>query len=68
MLRFTRADGLPDVPTGATLVVLGDAISNAPADYGANAGFLREDAVLAIVLVADEDDCSVSDPDLRLVK
>ncbi len=37
--RFTRADGLPEVPDGATLVVLGDAISNAPADYGANAGF-----------------------------
>jgi NADH-quinone oxidoreductase subunit G len=37
--RFTRADGLPEVPNGATLVVLGDAISNAPADYGANAGF-----------------------------
>ncbi len=31
---------------------------------GANAGFLRDDATLAIVLVTDEDDCSVSDPDL----
>jgi len=31
---------------------------------GANAGFLRDDAVLAIVLVTDEDDCSFRDPDL----
>jgi hypothetical protein len=28
----------------------------------ANAGFLREDANLAIVVIADEDDCSVLDP------
>lgn len=30
-------------------------------DHIANAGFLRDDAKLAIVIVADEDDCSVSD-------
>jgi hypothetical protein len=28
---------------------------------GTNAGFLREDAVLAVVLVSDEDDCSAPD-------
>ncbi|HJK95062.1 MAG TPA: hypothetical protein RMH26_30285, partial [Polyangiaceae bacterium LLY-WYZ-15_(1-7)] len=31
---------------------------------GANAGFVREGAVLAVVLVTDEDDCSVADPEL----
>jgi len=28
-----------------------------------NEGFLRDDAVLVVVLVTDEDDCSASDPD-----
>ena len=37
--EFGRSEGLPDVPDGATLVVLGDALSGASADYGANAGF-----------------------------
>jgi len=36
---FSRSDGLPTVPDGATLIVLGDALSDAPAGYGANAGF-----------------------------
>ncbi|MBX3249663.1 MAG: hypothetical protein KF901_20975 [Myxococcales bacterium] len=31
---------------------------------GANAGFLRPDAVLAVVMLTDEDDCSVMDPNL----
>jgi hypothetical protein len=31
---------------------------------GANDGFLRPDSVLAIVLLTDEEDCSVVDPDL----
>lgn len=30
----------------------------------ANDGFLRDDAVLAIVLLSGEDDCSIRDPDL----
>ncbi len=29
-----------------------------------NAGFLRDDATLAVVLLTNEDDCSVSDPDV----
>ena len=29
-----------------------------------NAGFLREDALLAVIIVSDEDDCSVSDSNL----
>jgi NADH dehydrogenase/NADH:ubiquinone oxidoreductase subunit G len=36
---FKRSDELPDVPDGAVLIVLGDALADAPADYGANAGF-----------------------------
>jgi hypothetical protein len=31
---------------------------------GANAGFLRDDSILALVLLTDEDDCSLSDPTL----
>ncbi len=31
---------------------------------GANVGFMRQDAVLAVVLLTDEDDCSVADPEL----
>ena len=31
---------------------------------GANAGFLRPDSVLAVVVVTNENDCSVSDPEL----
>ena len=31
---------------------------------GQNAGFLRSDAILAIVLVTDEEDCSADDPDI----
>jgi hypothetical protein len=30
---------------------------------GENAGFLRPDSLLAVILVTDEDDCSVRDPD-----
>jgi hypothetical protein len=31
---------------------------------GANAGFLRDDSLLALVVVSDEEDCSASDRDL----
>jgi len=31
---------------------------------GENAGFVRDDAILAVVVVTDEDDCSVADPGL----
>lgn len=36
---FKRADGLPAVPDGAQLVVVGDALADAPSEYGSNAGF-----------------------------
>ncbi len=31
---------------------------------GANSGFVRDEALLAIILVTDEDDCSSEDPDI----
>jgi hypothetical protein len=31
---------------------------------GANAGFVRDDTLLAVVIVTDEEDCSAADPDL----
>ena len=31
---------------------------------GANEGFLRDDSLLAIIMLTDEDDCSASNPDL----
>lgn len=40
------------------LAAMRAALENNPA----NAGFLREDALLAVIFVTDEDDCSVKDP------
>ncbi|HEU5057674.1 MAG TPA: hypothetical protein VFU21_14165 [Kofleriaceae bacterium] len=34
------------------------------ADNAANAGFVRDSAALAVIIVADEDDCSASDRDV----
>jgi hypothetical protein len=31
-------------------------------DHPSNAGFLRPDANLAVIIIADEDDCSITDP------
>jgi len=36
---FVRAGGLPAVPDGAQVVAMGDALAEAPPEYGANAGF-----------------------------
>jgi hypothetical protein len=47
------------LPAGVLSFLEGDAHRD-----GANAGFIRDDAVLAVVLVSDEDDCSVADPEL----
>ena len=46
--RFVSADGIPDAVAGN-------------ADSPGNAGFLRPNSALAIVLVTDEEDCSVRD-------
>ena len=32
---------------------------------GCNAGFLRDDSILAVVVVSDEEDCSVGDPTIQ---
>jgi len=45
-----------EMPLYATQLALGDRM-----DDGTNAGFLRDDALLAIVILTDEDDCSRSD-------
>jgi NADH-quinone oxidoreductase subunit G len=37
-MGFGRSEGLPEVEDGAQLVVLGDALSGAPPEYGRNAG------------------------------
>ena len=39
-------------------------VAGQPHGDGANAGFVRDDAVLAVVMVTDEDDCSIADPEL----
>jgi hypothetical protein len=41
-----------------------DAMERALTAQPLNDGFLRDDALLAIVFIADEDDCSTTDPDL----
>ncbi len=40
------------------LAAMQAALSNNPA----NAGFLRQDALLAVIFLTDEDDCSITDP------
>ncbi len=45
-----------EMPLYTTQLALGDRISD-----GTNAGFLREDALLAVVILTDEDDCSRTD-------
>lgn len=39
LFGFTEADALPEVTTGQTLVVAGDRLLDADAEFGANAGF-----------------------------
>ena len=45
-----------EMPLYATQLALGDRMSD-----GTNAGFLREDALLGVVILTDEDDCSRAD-------
>lgn len=51
---WTAADYLPPIFEGNT-TGRGD---------GANAGFVREDSVLAVLVLTDEEDCSAANPDL----
>jgi len=39
LFGFGESDGLPEVSDGDTLVVVGDRLADAPAEYGAGAGF-----------------------------
>jgi NADH-quinone oxidoreductase subunit G len=39
LFGFRESDGLPEVSDGQTLVVVGDRLADAPAEYGAGAGF-----------------------------
>jgi len=45
-----------EMPLLATQMALGDRVTD-----GTNAGFLRDDALLAVVILTDEDDCSRTD-------
>jgi hypothetical protein len=49
------------VPSTSGITFFGDTTGHGD---GANAGFLRPDSVLAVILVTDEDDCSALDPEL----
>lgn len=48
-------------PAGSHLRFFGDTLGHGD---GLNAGFLREDSLLVILHVTDEDDCSAADPEL----
>lgn len=56
----------PALPTSYTspLYVPPTFLSGTGHGNGANAAFVREHTLLAVVVVTDEDDCSVLDPDL----
>jgi hypothetical protein len=55
-------DGSVDeMPLEAARLALGDRVTD-----GSNAGFLREDALLAIVMLTDEQDCSYIPYDINL--
>lgn len=51
-----------EMPLEATKLALNDRMAD-----GTNAGFLREDALLAVVILTDEDDCSRDDNDFTYV-
>lgn len=53
--------GQPNGPAGLERPFFGNAT---PHGDGANAGFVRENSVLAIIPVTDEEDCSVYNPDI----
>ncbi len=50
-----------EMPLYTTELALGERVSD-----GTNAGFLREDALLALVILSDEDDCSRTDNDFTI--
>jgi hypothetical protein len=48
--------------TGCSFEMPLAAVRTALAGQAANEGFLRDDAMLAVIIITDEDDCSVADP------
>lgn len=50
-----------EMPLYTTELALSDRVND-----GSNAGFLREDALLALVILSDEDDCSRTDNDFTV--
>jgi hypothetical protein len=50
-----------EMPLYATQLALGDRM-----DDGVNTGFLREDALLGVIILTDEDDCSRTDNNFTL--
>lgn len=50
-----------EMPLEAARLALGDRIAD-----GSNAGFVRDDALLALVVLTDENDCSRTDDDIDL--
>ncbi len=50
-----------EMPLLATQMALGDRMND-----GTNSGFLREDSLLAVVILTDEDDCSRTDNDFTI--
>lgn len=56
----TAGPGL-EMPLEAMRLALTDRVTD-----GANAGFLRDDALLAVVFITDEDDCSRRDNDFTI--
>ncbi len=51
-----------EMPLEATKLALNDRVAD-----GTNAGFLRDDALLALVILTDEDDCSRDDNNFTIV-
>jgi hypothetical protein len=50
-----------EMPLYASMLALGDRVAD-----GTNAGFLRDDALLAVVMLTDEDDCSTTETNITL--
>jgi hypothetical protein len=57
----TNGPGAAEMPLYGGMLGLSDRITD-----GTNAGFLRDDALLAIVMITDEDDCSRTDDNVTI--
>jgi hypothetical protein len=57
----TDGPGAAEMPLYGGMLGLSDRIAD-----GTNAGFLRDDALLALVMITDEDDCSRTDDNITM--